>query len=342
MSESTESVIGVANGHAGANERELDWLLSEVAAGLYCNLLKGAAVGADVEGACELVQFGFATVDPVMNCLICLPPEVGIMRAMAHATDEWLRSRPNLSVMERDLVALSKKDTFVARSKGSEAATTNTAIPTQQGRAAAVSSLFHGARCELLMMSRTQVRPDEDWRNLPQQSCADVREAERSRFLQDHQALFEGGEILSETLEEIRLGAQVRILPSLPSNFIVADRAVAVIHGDDGGETIRLTSPGLVLSLCALFEALWVTAVPLGGGSVVDPGLSETHEIILSELLAGRPIDAIARTLKLHRRTIHRKANDIYDAYKVTSRSELMAVVLNHQASGLAVVGLAL
>jgi DNA-binding CsgD family transcriptional regulator len=329
MSKSAESVIGVADHHA-APTRELDWLVSEVAAGLYSDLLKGAAVGADVEGACELVQFGFAAVDPVMNCLICLPPEVGIMRAMAHATDEWLRSRPNLSVMERDLVALSKQDTFLARSIGSEASATNTAIQTRQGRAAAVSSLFHSARSELLVMSRTQVRPDTDGSNLPQQTCVDVREAERSRFLQDDQALVGGGQILSETLEEIRLGAQVRILPSLPSSFIVADRAVAVIHSDDGGESIRLTSPGLVLSLCALFEALWVTAVPLGGGSVVDPGLSETHEMILSQLLAGRPIDAIARTLKLHRRTIHRKANDIYDAYNVTSRNELMAVVLNH------------
>ncbi|MGW6392541.1 helix-turn-helix transcriptional regulator [Streptomyces sp. NPDC055103] len=129
-------------------------------------------------------------------------------------------------------------------------------------------------------------------------------------------------------------GAQVRTAPMLPTRMIVVDRKTAVIplaSQDTAVGAVVLTSDGIVTALCALFETIWASAQPLGGGSVNDEhGLTSQQSATLQLLAAGHTDDAIAKRLGVSSRTARRIATDLMDRLGARSRFEAGARAVQH------------
>jgi hypothetical protein len=104
------------------------------------------------------------------------------------------------------------------------------------------------------------------------------------------------------------LNGEVRTTPSLPIRLMVLDRRTAIVPTDEensGAGALMLSGSGTVTALCALFDAIWDSAVPLGGASSReredDRGLSPQESEALRLLGQGLTDDAVAKRLRLAR-----------------------------------------
>ena len=111
-------------------------------------------------------------------------------------------------------------------------------------------------------------------------------------------------------------GARVRTVPSLPNRMIICDSRVAVIAVDDGNTSsgaVVVSAPGLITTLCTLFESTWDMAEPLGiREPQQDSGSLSRQQLEVLQLLAeGRTDESIARRLGVSQRTARRLANTL-------------------------------
>jgi len=131
-------------------------------------------------------------------------------------------------------------------------------------------------------------------------------------------------------------GTQVRIHDRLPTELVIADRAVALLPfaassaGADGVLVVR--SPHLLDALVLLFEMLWEASAPPGRQAVAgnpegrfDEHINERideriNERLLLLLAAGLKDEAIARQLGVSLRTVHRRTSDLLDHLGVRTR----------------------
>ncbi|MCL8017544.1 LuxR family transcriptional regulator [Streptomyces sp. AS02] len=130
-------------------------------------------------------------------------------------------------------------------------------------------------------------------------------------------------------------GGQVRTAPTLPIRLLIFDRATAIIPMDaHGGGTRALfvRSSGVLLALCELFEAAWVGATPLEGGSHKERERERDHDCLVSpepeylRLLAqGHTDETIAKRLGVSPRTARRIAAQLME--KLGARSRFQAGV---------------
>ncbi|MET9550427.1 LuxR C-terminal-related transcriptional regulator [Streptomyces sp. NPDC006627] len=119
-------------------------------------------------------------------------------------------------------------------------------------------------------------------------------------------------------------GAHVRTAPSLPNRMIIRDRREAIIAIDsDNTEVgaVAISSPGLISSLCALFESEWRSAQPLGSAPAQQPGELTPQQVTALHLLAqGATDESIAKKLGVSPRTARRIATGLLTHLNARSR----------------------
>ncbi|MFJ2903743.1 LuxR C-terminal-related transcriptional regulator [Streptomyces sp. NPDC091279] len=130
-------------------------------------------------------------------------------------------------------------------------------------------------------------------------------------------------------------GAQVRTAPSLPLRLAIADRSTALIPLDNENseaDTLVLTCPGPVIALCALFDALWDQATPLGArpSPAHAAPLSPQESEVLRLLAQGHTDEAVAKRLGVSPRTARRIAADLMDKLDARSRFQAGARAVAH------------
>ncbi|MEV7190043.1 helix-turn-helix transcriptional regulator [Kitasatospora sp. NPDC093102] len=110
----------------------------------------------------------------------------------------------------------------------------------------------------------------------------------------------------------IRTGAQVRTAATLPPRMVIYDREIAIVPVDP--EVTRkgayiVNSPGIVASLCELFEQIWRSATPVASNDEDknegenEHSLSAQELAILNLLAMGHTDEVVARKLGVSVRT---------------------------------------
>ncbi|MCU7827356.1 LuxR C-terminal-related transcriptional regulator [Kitasatospora sp. DSM 101779] len=121
-------------------------------------------------------------------------------------------------------------------------------------------------------------------------------------------------------------GGQVRTTPVLPIRMIIVDRARAVLPIDTTDAlagAVILHGAGTVAALCALFESIWSTAIPLGSAPPHDPNAMPPQErVVLKMLSQGYTDEAIAKRLAVSPRTARRIAAELLVRLDARSRFE--------------------
>ena len=142
------------------------------------------------------------------------------------------------------------------------------------------------------------------------------------------------------------VGEQVRVVESLPTKMLIADRNTVVlpltapslqpVEGDaqpaEGPMALISRAPGLVAAMVGLFESIWQRSLPMRpavGGVDAVPG--EPREAvptpldlrILSLLLVGATDAAIAKQLGLGLRTVQRRVAHMMELAEVSTRLQL-------------------
>ncbi|MDQ3877788.1 MAG: hypothetical protein M3290_05490 [Actinomycetota bacterium] len=124
-------------------------------------------------------------------------------------------------------------------------------------------------------------------------------------------------------------GEQIRVVPEVPSKLVIIDRQVAVIHireATPGGSIVGALStrhPELVATFLQLFELLWEDGIsPFShapGADDPEASAAETERLVTC-LAAGMTDTAIARDLKVSRRTLTRRIQELMDSLNVETR----------------------
>ncbi|MER5865047.1 helix-turn-helix transcriptional regulator [Kitasatospora sp. NPDC002040] len=121
-------------------------------------------------------------------------------------------------------------------------------------------------------------------------------------------------------------GGQVRTAATLPVRMVIIDRHQVVLPlttSDARTGAMLLKSEGVVTALCALFESVWATAIPLGEAPTTDQhGLSNQEAEILRLLDTGFTDEAIAKRLGISSRTARRLTAVLMERLEARSRFE--------------------
>lgn len=138
-----------------------------------------------------------------------------------------------------------------------------------------------------------------------------------TRSLYPWRAIAEAGETMRN---RVRLGEQVRMLPSLPGRLAVFGDEAALIPEtwtSMPGDRLVIRHRGLVQVLRAFFELLWQrgTSVPGLGGTVGDE-----RRQLLTLLASGAIDEQMARALGLSLRTVRRRIAALMSDLGVESR----------------------
>jgi hypothetical protein len=303
------------------------WALSAAAADMYIRGLSGE----DLPGGCtaseELLAKGFAAAMSSGH-LVCLPPEVPIIRAMALETQKWLSLRPDLDAMNGDLAELVAYDRVSVQRPSRTVSEHHE--PAECIRL--LEGAFSGARHELLVMHRTPEEGSVMRRRPP--LFAPLDGGASIRYLYDREVLGETA-FLTAVLEQIRGGAQARTVDRLPADSVIVDRrTLLIVDPYLDPKLLQTTSAPMVDSFLSLFDLLWAGAMPLGVSAASAPHeMNERDQQILAKLLGVDPVEKIGRDLHVNRRTIQRRANEIYQSFDVENRTQLREAV--HRISSL-------
>jgi sugar-specific transcriptional regulator TrmB len=124
---------------------------------------------------------------------------------------------------------------------------------------------------------------------------------------------------------------QVRIVETVPTKLVVADRSLAMVpltsHTSEPAALVVHAS-GLLELLSGLFESVWRDALPLrlGASGVTEQGPDGPDGIdleVLSLLLAGLTDASVAKQLDLGLRTVQRRVKRLMELTGVTTRLQL-------------------
>jgi DNA-binding CsgD family transcriptional regulator/sugar-specific transcriptional regulator TrmB len=120
------------------------------------------------------------------------------------------------------------------------------------------------------------------------------------------------------------LGGQTRTTPTLPMQLIIIDREVALVPLDPADPrvgAVEVRNPGVVAAICALFEQVWLTALPFGEAAMRDRrGLDAQERELLRLLADGHTDESAGRKLGLSVRTVRRMMAELTDRLGATSR----------------------
>jgi DNA-binding CsgD family transcriptional regulator len=122
------------------------------------------------------------------------------------------------------------------------------------------------------------------------------------------------------------LGAEVRLIPQVPFDLMLADEHSALLAADPTdpvGPAMVIRGPALVRSYLAMFEDCWLRSVPFS--TKVSPSedggeLTEQHRTTLRLLANGLTDERIARKLGVSLRTVSRLVSEVMRYLEAESR----------------------
>ncbi|MGK2876565.1 MAG: helix-turn-helix domain-containing protein [Nocardioides sp.] len=146
--------------------------------------------------------------------------------------------------------------------------------------------------------------------------------------------VFDKPGFLAAAEEVLRLGTQIRVVPTVPLRALIVDRSLALIplSSRDAPEAIPdalLVHPsGLLDVLLTAFDLIWEGASVLGlvhgfAEEVGQPDLDPLDVRVLSLLFAGLTDQAVANQLGLSLRTVQRRVRMMMDRAGVDTRLQL-------------------
>ncbi|MGH3939500.1 MAG: helix-turn-helix transcriptional regulator [Pseudonocardiaceae bacterium] len=121
----------------------------------------------------------------------------------------------------------------------------------------------------------------------------------------------------------IEHGGQVRTVPLSAVPMVIVDREVALVLPDNPADeqVLEIRSKGVVATLAALFEFVWVSATPFGDPPQRDDGgLSSSERELLRLLSDGCTDQAAARALGMSLRTVRRMTSNLMKRLDARSR----------------------
>ncbi|MEW1640921.1 helix-turn-helix domain-containing protein [Streptomyces sp. NPDC091219] len=136
---------------------------------------------------------------------------------------------------------------------------------------------------------------------------------------------------LTELTAALGRDEQVRVVDTVPTKLVVADRTLAMVpltsHTAEPAALVVHAS-GLLELLCGLFDSVWRDALPLrlGTSGAVEQqpdGPDGTDLEVLSLLLAGLTDASVAKQLDLGLRTVQRRVKRLMELSGVTTRLQL-------------------
>jgi sugar-specific transcriptional regulator TrmB/DNA-binding CsgD family transcriptional regulator len=191
---------------------------------------------------------------------------------------------------------------------------------------------------QALMESLLQAAVSEIWSIVPTVMPAEVLQASRTldedvskRGVQGrilcHESVRSNASALAYERRMLALGAQVRTSAVLPIRLLIIDRACAVLPFDPDSMkegAILTTAPGMVKSLCELFERIWDDGIPLEETPRFDEatGLTDSEAELLKILSGGLTDEAAAKRLGVSVRTVKRRMEDLMRRLEAGSRFE--------------------
>jgi DNA-binding CsgD family transcriptional regulator len=138
------------------------------------------------------------------------------------------------------------------------------------------------------------------------------------------QSIRNHGQIVAYARWLTKLGAQVRLTPTVPMLLIVYDGETALVPIDPTHTrrgALELHTPGVVAAMQGLFEQTWLSATPLGQTDTVDDvGLDPLERRMLQLLGDGFTDEVVARKLGLSLRTLRRMMSEIMERLDARSR----------------------
>ncbi|MFF7986394.1 LuxR C-terminal-related transcriptional regulator [Streptomyces sp. NPDC007901] len=152
---------------------------------------------------------------------------------------------------------------------------------------------------------------------------ATVRPGVRLRSVYDSDGIADD-ECLETALGGAAAEGELRLLPGLPMKLVIFDGVAAIMplrRDDPAAGSLVVHSSTLLEVLTALFESVWERAVPLSlEGRPASPPVSAERQDgalhsrtrdILRLMSAGMKDDAIARSLRLSRRTVQTHISEL-------------------------------
>ncbi|MFE9093357.1 helix-turn-helix domain-containing protein [Streptomyces sp. NPDC007264] len=136
---------------------------------------------------------------------------------------------------------------------------------------------------------------------------------------------------ITELTAALARDEQVRVLDTVPTKLVVADRSLAMVpltsHTAEPAALVVHAS-GLLELLSGLFASVWREALPLrlGASGVTErepDGPDGTDLEVLSLLLAGLTDASVAKQLDLGLRTVQRRVKRLMELTGVTTRLQL-------------------
>ena len=185
--------------------------------------------------------------------------------------------------------------------------------------------LLHSARSEVLNLIKPPLialQPEEGEGPPP---------SVRNRIVYETSVLEHDG-IIDVLRIGARAGDEARAHTKLPIKMLVVDRSAALLplaQHDSTPVGVLLRESALLDAMCALFEYVWQTAIPLdlvnvtNGGSTAPTVLDADERELLSLLLAGLSDEAIAMHHGQSVRTVQRKVHALMEAANVRTRIQL-------------------
>ncbi|MDH6513903.1 DNA-binding CsgD family transcriptional regulator [Streptomyces sp. SAI-135] len=150
-----------------------------------------------------------------------------------------------------------------------------------------------------------------------------VRPGVRLRSVYDSDGMADDG-CLQTALGGAPTEGELRLLPGIPMKLVIFDRVAAIMplrKDDPAAGSLVVHSSTLLEVLTALFESVWERAVPLSlenspASHTAKPerqegALHSRTRDILRLMAAGMKDDAIARALRLSRRTVQTHISDL-------------------------------
>ncbi|HEV3358440.1 MAG TPA: transcriptional regulator [Pseudonocardiaceae bacterium] len=121
----------------------------------------------------------------------------------------------------------------------------------------------------------------------------------------------------------VELGEQARILTDSPMKVLISDDTRALLPLDPAGTgrnvSLIVHPSDLLDALIRVFETLWRLAVPLTGTSPTNQ-IDDRDQAIVTLMAAGLTDDAIARRLRLSRRSVVRRTGALLERLGATTR----------------------
>jgi len=281
------------------------------------SIMLPAAEGVDEADIASLVNAGLAVEMPEAYAghlldeparLVAVLPDEGIGRLLLAEEQRITDERERLLKMRREFAAL--RELFEASRGESEHADLVQVLAGRDEVGAAFETVLTAARHELSSMETGHfITQPEAAQVVAMSPEREFFGAIRHRAIYDELIFASYPDFMQYMLAESKAAGEIqRIVPRLPLKMVLADESLGLIAltrtGVDGAMLVR--SKRLLTLLREVFESIWESASPIGGGDAQERS-GDPYGQIPSLLGAGFGDEAIARQLGVGLRTVRRR-----------------------------------